>query len=47
MRQRLLQHQPDAAIALDVLCPEIGDARFVPTPTTSVGPPFLPATLPQ
>ncbi|WZN65961.1 hypothetical protein HKI87_13g75240 [Chloropicon roscoffensis] len=28
MRQRLLQHQPDAAIALDVLCPEIGDARL-------------------
>jgi len=28
MRQRLLEHQPDAAVALDVLCPEIGDARL-------------------
>ncbi len=25
MRQRLLEHQPEAATALDVLCPEIGD----------------------
>ena len=28
MRQRLLQHQPDAATALDVLCPEIGDQKL-------------------
>jgi len=28
MRQRLLEHQPDAAVALDVLCPEIGDANL-------------------
>jgi len=28
MRQRLLEHQPDAAVALDVLCPEIGDSKL-------------------
>ena len=28
MRQRLQEHQPDAAVALDVLCPEIGDSRL-------------------
>jgi hypothetical protein len=28
MRQRLLEHQPDAAVALDVLCPEIGDQNL-------------------
>jgi len=28
MRQRLLEHQPDAATALDLLCPEIGDTKL-------------------